>query len=126
MSFENFPKSEPPDRDFSSTERSNNRTRNFLIGGLIVALLGTWGYIIWDKSKTKETLQQKDTQFAAVITEKDTLQSLLDEATMRYDLLKTTNAKVPYQNHEPPEYFTIAASAIKQAPKPIITKPMGA
>ncbi|MEJ7588382.1 MAG: hypothetical protein WKI04_12545 [Ferruginibacter sp.] len=53
----------------------------------------TWGYIIWDKSKTKETLQQKDTQLFSVRTEKDTLQSLLDEATNRYDLLKTTNAK---------------------------------
>ena len=62
MSFENFPKSDPPESDFSSTERNNNRLRNFLIGGLIVALLGTWGYIIWDKSKTKEEKQQLTTQ----------------------------------------------------------------
>jgi hypothetical protein len=61
--------------------------------GLVIALLGTWGYIIWDKSNNKEIIQQKDNLYASALTEKDTLQSLLDEATMRYDLLKTTNAR---------------------------------
>jgi regulator of replication initiation timing len=32
-------------------------------------------------------------QYATVVSEKDTLKSLLDEATMRYDILKTSNAK---------------------------------
>ncbi|MBC7889254.1 MAG: hypothetical protein H7Z13_15360 [Ferruginibacter sp.] len=91
MAFENFPSAEtrPP----VSPEPKKSDWRTFLSIGLVVALLGTWGYIIWDKSKTKETLQLKDNEYASVITEKDTLQSLLDEATLRYDLLKTTNAK---------------------------------
>lgn len=91
MAFENFPSAETRQPESPQPKKSDWRT--FLSIGLVVALLGTWGYIIWDKSKTRETIQQKETQFAAVITEKDTLQSLLDEATMRYDLLKTTNAK---------------------------------
>ena len=91
MAFENFPTAESTPPRVPHPKKSDWRT--FLSIGLVIALLGTWGYIIWDKSKTKETLQQKDTQYAAVVTEKDTLQSLLDEATMRYDLLKTTNAK---------------------------------
>lgn len=91
MAFENFPTAEsmPP----SSPQPKKSDWRTFLSIVLVIALLGTWGYIIWDKSKTKETLQQKDTQLFSVRTEKDTLQSLLDEATNRYDLLKTTNAK---------------------------------
>jgi hypothetical protein len=91
MAFENFPTAESTPPNVPQPKKSDWRT--FLSIGLVIALLGTWGYIIWDKSKTKETLQQKDTQYAAVVTEKDTLQSLLDEATMRYDLLKTSNAK---------------------------------
>lgn len=91
MAFENFPSAqgtppappEPPKADW----------RFFLTIGLVIALLGTWGYIIWNKSNVQETIQQKDTQYAAVVTEKDTLKSLLDEATMRYDELKTSNAK---------------------------------
>ena len=91
MAFENFPTAEsaPP----TSPQPKKSDWRTFLSIGLVIALLGTWGYIIWDKSKTKEVLQQKDSQLFSVRTEKDTLQSLLDEATNRYDQLKTTNAK---------------------------------
>ena len=91
MAFENFPTATNPSPIAPQPKKSDWRT--FLSICLVIALLGTWAYIIWDKSKNKETLQIKDTQYATVITEKDTLQSLLDEATMRYDLLKTTNAK---------------------------------
>lgn len=91
MAFENFPSAESTPPIAPQPKKSDWRT--FLSIGLVIALLGTWGYIIWDKSKNKETLLQKDTQYAAVVTQKDTLQSLLDEATNRYDQLKTTNAK---------------------------------
>ena len=91
MAFENFPSADPNPPKYAQPKKSDWRT--FLSIGLVVALLGTWGYIIWDKSKTTEAFQQKEIQYAAVITEKDTLQSLLDEATNRYDLLKTGNAK---------------------------------
>lgn len=91
MAYENFPlagssPSTPP-------REPKKDWRTLLSIPLIIALLGTWGYIIWDKSKTKDEIQKKDTQYAVVISEKDTLQSLLDEATNRYDNLKTTNAK---------------------------------
>lgn len=91
MAFENFPSatSTPP----TPPQPPKTDWRFFSTIGLIIALLGTWGYIIWDKSKVKETIQQKDTQYASVVSEKDTLKSLLDEATMRYDVLKTSNAK---------------------------------
>src|ERR1700712_874125 len=91
MAFENFPTAESTPPSYPEPKKSDWRT--FLSIVLVIALLGTWGYIIWDKSKTKETIQQKDTQLFTVRTEKDTLQSLLDEATNRYDQLKTTNAK---------------------------------
>ncbi|MEO6731570.1 MAG: hypothetical protein ABIN01_10170 [Ferruginibacter sp.] len=91
MAFENFPSADP--RPLASPEPKKSDWRTFLSVGLLIALLGTWGYIIWDKSKTQEIILQKETQYVAVTSEKDTLQSLLDEATMRYDLLKTTNAK---------------------------------
>ena len=91
MAFENFPSavSAPP----TPPEAPKTDWRFFLTIGLVVALLATWGYIIWDKSKVKETIQLKDSQYASVVAEKDTLKNLLDEATMRYDGLKTSNAK---------------------------------
>jgi hypothetical protein len=91
MAFENFPPQENSPSPGYGQQKKDWRT--LLSIPLIIALLCTWGYIIWDKSKTKEEIQQKDAQYASVITEKDTLQNLLEEATMRYDNLKTTNAR---------------------------------
>jgi hypothetical protein len=91
MAFENFPSASPTPPNMPEAPKTD--WRFFLTIGLLIILLGTWGYIIWDKSKVKETIQQKDVQYATVVSEKDTLKSLLDEATMRYDILKTSNAK---------------------------------
>jgi hypothetical protein len=91
MAFENFPSAGDQPPVFPPPEKKDRR--NIITILLVIALLASWGYIIWDKGQTKETILQKDIQYAAVVTEKDTLQSLLDEATMRYDLLKTSNAK---------------------------------
>lgn len=91
MAFENFPSATgtpPPPPEAPKTD-----WRFFLTIGLVIALLGTWGYIIWDKSKVKETIQQKDSMYASVSSEKDNLKTQLDEATMRYDELKTDNVK---------------------------------
>jgi hypothetical protein len=66
---------------------------SFLLVAIIVALLSAIGYVIWNNNKIKDIIQQKENAYAEVLVEKDTLQSLLDEATMRYDLLKTINVK---------------------------------
>lgn len=91
MAFENFPSATPQPPNLPQAPKTD--WRFFLTIGLLILLLGTWGYIIWDKSKVKETMQQKDTQYASVVSEKDTLRSLLDEATMRFDALKTSSAR---------------------------------
>ena len=97
MSFENFPQGTPSDPDSGTTSDSDNRNksnlRNLLVGGLIVALLGTWGYIIWDKSQTKEEKQQLTTQIVNADSSKNELQRELNDAAMRLDMLKTTNSR---------------------------------
>lgn len=94
MAFENFPGTE------KSTEMSpppdNTNWRNYLTAGLVVALLGTWGYIIWDKNQTKETIQQKETVIANTTSQRDQLQKELEEATMRYDMIKTSSADMAH------------------------------
>lgn len=92
MAFENFPAADQP-RQAAPTPPPSN-WRNYLTGFLIIALLGTWGYIIWDKNKTKETIQQKDTQIATTSSQKDELQKELEDATMRYDMIKTSSANM--------------------------------
>jgi len=96
MSFENFPtdsSNDPERREELTRNTSSNNTRNILVGILVVALLATWGYIIWDKSKTKEEKEQLTTQVVNADSSKNELQRELNDAAMRLDMLKTTNSR---------------------------------
>ncbi len=94
MAFENFPEMEKsPSEVNKPVTMQKNTLRTILTAVLVIALLGTWGYIIWDKNNTKETLSQKDTLISSTSTQRDELQRELADATMRYDMLKTTNSQ---------------------------------
>ncbi|MEO6538519.1 MAG: hypothetical protein ABIT07_08625 [Ferruginibacter sp.] len=93
MAFENFPEADKPQREINTSTTKNNNTRSIITGILVAVLLGTWGYIIYDKSKTKETIDQKETVIATTSTQRDELQKELEDAAMRYDMLKTSNSK---------------------------------
>ena len=92
MSFENFPSTEKSVEPVVS--QTQNRWHIYLTAGLIIALLGTWGYIIWDKSKTKETIQQKDLVITNTSSQRDQLQKELEDATRLYDMIKTSSANM--------------------------------
>ena len=93
MAFENFPEAEKTTHTVVTPPAKKNNLRSILTGVLVAALLGTWGYIIWDKNNTNETLSQKETLIASTSTQRDELQKELADATMRYDMLKTSNSK---------------------------------
>ncbi len=95
MAYENFPETEKTAQPAPPSPEKKNM-RNLLTGGLLIALLGTWGYIIYDKNKTKEALLVKDTQLATTSNQKDELRKELDDATMRYDMIKTSSANMTH------------------------------
>ena len=66
--------------------------RGLIYGVLIAALLGTWGYIIFDKSKTKEMIQQKDNQYAQLDSSKNTVQKEYEDALLRLDAMTSSNS----------------------------------
>ncbi|HRP31177.1 MAG TPA: hypothetical protein PKV73_04780 [Agriterribacter sp.] len=88
MSASNYPstssQSQPPKKD----------NRGIIYGVLIAALLGTWGYIIYDKSKTKEVIQQKDVQYASLDSVRNQLLTDYQAAEIRLDKMTTENAKL--------------------------------
>lgn len=92
MAFENFPESERTERADAPVSTKNS-PRNILTIGLVIALLGTWGYIIWDKNKVKEKDIAQQNLIATTSNQRDELQKELEDATMRYDNLKTTNSR---------------------------------
>lgn len=89
MSYENFPESEQP----KEPVEKKNKTRNLLTGVLIVALLATWGYIIYDNNAKQQEKTVLTAQLSTSDSAKSELQKELDDAALRLDALKTSNAK---------------------------------
>jgi len=72
----------------------SNTTRNVLIGLLAVGLLGTWGYVLYDKNKTTEQIQVKSAEVKTVSTDRDSIKNLYEEAIVRLDNLTGENTRI--------------------------------
>jgi TolA-binding protein len=88
MSSTNYPSATP---QLPEPKKDN---RGLIYGILIAALLGTWGYIIYDKSRTKEVIQQKDVQYAALDSSKNMVQKEYEDALLRLDGMTSSNARL--------------------------------
>jgi predicted nuclease with TOPRIM domain len=78
----------------SASQKPANDNRKTIYGILIAALVLTWGYIIYDKSKTKETVTQKDAQITTVTSARDSIKLELDKAADRLDSLTGSNVQL--------------------------------
>jgi hypothetical protein len=88
MSSTNFPSATPP------AQEPKKDNRGLIYGVLIAALLGTWGYIIYDKSRTKEVIQQKDVQYAALDSSKNMVTKEYEDALLRLDAMTSSNTRL--------------------------------
>ncbi len=93
MAFENFPTIEQPNTETAPAKKSY--VREILTGILLVALLGTWAYVIWDKNKTQETIKETNAQLAVTANERNDLIKRVEELTLRYDMIKSSIAELP-------------------------------
>lgn len=87
MSATNYPSANP-----QQPEKKDNR--GLIYGILIAALLGTWGYIIYDKSKTRELIQSKDVQYSTLDSSRNQVQKEYEDALLRLDDLSGKNSKL--------------------------------
>ncbi len=82
---DNFPKTEPQ----NAPVRSNYK--NAVIGILAAGIIGLGSYLIVDKNKTVEVIQQQETQIAKVVDEKSDVQKSFDASLARLDSMSTAN-----------------------------------
>lgn len=75
--------------DQGSEPKKDNR--GLIYGVLVAALLGTWGYIIYDKSKTDDLIQSKDVQYASLDSSRNMVQQEYENALLRLDELSGQN-----------------------------------
>lgn len=65
--------------------------RGVLYGILIAALLSTWGYLIWDKSKSNQEKEQLQTQVVTIDSSKSAVEEQFQATLAQLDFLKTQN-----------------------------------
>jgi hypothetical protein len=86
MTETNYPSATPQNQPPKS-----NSTKNILIGILAAGLLGTWGYLLYDKNKTGEKLQLTEQQSTSYMSQRDSLKQMYDDVTIRLDSLTGAN-----------------------------------
>jgi hypothetical protein len=76
------PQSQPPKK---------NGNKNILIGILAAGLLGTWGYLLYDKNKASEKLDIKEAQATNYMSQRDSIKMMYDDAEIRLDSITGAN-----------------------------------
>jgi len=91
MSYTNYPSAggEQP-----NPQPQQKDSRKLIYGILIAALVGTWGYVIYDKSKSSETITQLQTQYSNVDSARNVVQQEYNEALARMDSLTGSNTQL--------------------------------
>ncbi|MEO5782410.1 MAG: hypothetical protein ABIQ07_04015, partial [Ginsengibacter sp.] len=78
----------------TETNKPRKDFRNAIIGALAVVLVGTGGYLFFDKNKSNETIQHQQTQIAKVTDEKSDIQQSFDASLSRLDSIKSVNTNL--------------------------------
>ncbi|MEP6681674.1 MAG: hypothetical protein ABJA35_00370 [Parafilimonas sp.] len=90
MSYSNYPSSTSENQPADQPKDN----RKLIYGILIAALVGTWGYIIYDKNKSGEKIDQLTTQYTAADSSRSAVESEYNDALSRMDSLTGTNTKL--------------------------------
>lgn len=101
MANTNYPSaSNEQNRSERNETRSNNTTKNIVIGVLAAGLLGTWGYFLWNKNQSDEKIQITQTQANTAMTARDSVQILYNESLSRLDSITGSNNNLQGQLSE--------------------------
>jgi len=76
------PQSQPPKR---------NNNKNLVIGLLAAGLLGTWGYLLYDKNQSGAKIESQQTQITTLDSAKTDIQREFDNALARLDSVTGSN-----------------------------------
>jgi uncharacterized small protein (DUF1192 family) len=90
MANTNYPSSNEP-HNRTTVTHSNSNTKNIAIGVLAAALLGTWGYFLWDKNQSDEKIQITQAQATTAMTARDSVQLIYNESLSRLDSITGDN-----------------------------------
>jgi exonuclease VII small subunit len=81
---------------------------------LLIALIGTWGYLLWDKSQTKETIDLQAAQIENLDADKAAIQKEFEQAIVRLDSVTNSNTTLSNQVSEQQRDIDAQKVAIKK------------
>jgi len=90
MANTNYPSAENQQNP-NRPARTNNTTKNVIIGVLAAGLLGTWAYFLYDKNDSNKQIQDSQVAAASARTEQDSIKSLYDMTLLRLDSITGDN-----------------------------------
>lgn len=73
------------------SQPKNKNTKNVVIGLLAAGLLGTWGYLLYDKNKSEKTINDQQASITKVTDEKSELQANFNASLARLDSITGAN-----------------------------------
>lgn len=88
MTNTNYPSATPQNQPPAPRKNGN---KNLLIGILAAGLLGTWGYLLWDKNNSGKEIADQKIEASNYMTQRDSLKLLYDEAELRLDSITGAN-----------------------------------
>lgn len=90
MTNTNYPSATTSQTETTKTRKSKN-IKNLVIGLLAAGLLGTWGYLLYDKNKAEKTINDQQTSITKVTDEKGELQANFNSSLARLDSITGAN-----------------------------------
>jgi len=85
MTNTNYPSATP------QNQPSRNSNKNVVIGVLAAALLGTWGYWLYQNNQSTQKIQTQQAQVATSMSQRDSVQLLFNDALGRLDSITGAN-----------------------------------
>lgn len=95
MTNTNYPSASTPPQ---SPQPSGRNNKNIIIGVLAACLLGSWGYLLWDKNKAGEKITDLQTQNTSLTSKNTDIQRDFDNALARLDSVTGANNNLSGQN----------------------------
>ena len=108
MTTTNYPSATPQNQPAKQNSR-----KNIIIAILAAGLLGTWGYVLYEKNKTTEKIQTVQNQNIGFMSQRDSLKMLYDEAEIRLDSITGANNNMEGQLSERQKDITGLKTEIK-------------
>lgn len=98
MTDTNYPSATPSWQNQTPQTPKNKNYKNLAIGLLAAGLLGTWGYLLYDKNKSGEKIGKQQTVIESQDSKISDLQKDFDNALVRLDSLTGANNSLSGEN----------------------------